>query len=38
MRNFFRNLELDAVDILGGFIIVCMTAIVVAGIVTICTL
>jgi len=38
MRNFFRNLELDIVDVLGGFIILCMTSVVVVGIVTICTM
>ena len=38
MRNFFRNIEIDMVDILGGFIILCMTCVVVCGIVTLCTM
>ena len=29
MRNFFRNLEIDLVDILGGILILCQVAIIV---------
>lgn len=41
MKNiirFVRDLEIDTVTILGGFIILCMTCVVVCGIVTLCTM